>query len=675
MHTLPMYPDHAEHFVPFLGQASTSSELEEAEADGYEKPLKVDTFGRGHMQRQHRRKFMSRQFLSKLMGWPGVVICGQLMLQAVAWGFFGFLQLRRGVALPSQLAAWAKANPHTVQWISTQIATILAFFFDTVIFSLHHAYAVVSHYPSLFAWGVRQSITLHLHGDGMALVTFVSFIKISTRSLILNPRRRKLSLMSIAIIILTGVQTAGWSALITPRAVVITTPLIGHEIDLSSPLFSQIHNDGLNYCVVDSTGLPAFIVEQLESGYTAVKGDLSFPAILTVMDQTFNLSTGGILPLTLSPVNASTWFQNATTIPATITPTRDLPEALDSSYSLRQQGFTADVSCEFWDSKDETIPSLFFQSNTVSGWNPEQRNPGQQYYKPGNITYWSLYSDCVMNDGFGVFLNWSDAYTEAKQPNYILTIACPYQESYKLIFDSGREGLYGFMGTTVCTVVPKITNVEVSYSNVINVTTLPGDTIANITGAPALAALTTLFNMGFFSQSTVSNSMGDRVRSLVREQDGDIFIPNTTLRATEEFIRGVTEWSASVFRACLWSNRNFSDVLPSTTNLSASGTFYSDSMGWIHASPITWLELIPGTIVAILTIYTVVMGVAHHAGDLGGEFFDPSDALHLVTASAAGGLNEVFTGPKQEGFQEAENVNVRLGTIPGRGPVLIRSTT
>ncbi|KAJ6540707.1 hypothetical protein B0H19DRAFT_1269254 [Mycena capillaripes] len=301
-----MLSDRAEHCVrtPFLGPASTSSELEDTEFDSYEKPLKLGTFGGNPMQRQHNRKFMSRQFLSKLVGWPGVVICGQLILQMVAWGFFGFLQLRRGVALPSRTAAWAKANPHTVEWISTQIATILAFFSTF-----------------LFAWSVRQSITLHLHGDDMALVSFISYIKISTRSLILNPRRRKLSLMSIVIVILTGVQTAGWSALITPRVVVITTPLIGHEIDLSNSLFSQLpDHPRLSYCV-GSTKLPSFIVDQAESGYTAMQGDLSIPAILTVMDQSFNISTGGISPLPLSPVNASTWFQDATTIPTTVKPT------------------------------------------------------------------------------------------------------------------------------------------------------------------------------------------------------------------------------------------------------------------------------------------------------------------------------------------------------------------
>jgi hypothetical protein len=83
-------------------------------------------------------------------------------------------------------------------------------FFDTVSSSEMNQSYDSSHTPSLFSWGVRESITLHLRGDGMSFAAFISFIKISTRSLILNPRRRVLSLMSIVVIILTGVQTAGF---------------------------------------------------------------------------------------------------------------------------------------------------------------------------------------------------------------------------------------------------------------------------------------------------------------------------------------------------------------------------------------------------------------------------------------------------------------------------------
>jgi hypothetical protein len=41
-----------------------------------------------------------------------------------------------------------------------------------------------------------------------------------------------------------------------------------------------------------TASLAAFMVGQTESGYTAVQGDLGFPAIFTMMDQPFNLSTG-----------------------------------------------------------------------------------------------------------------------------------------------------------------------------------------------------------------------------------------------------------------------------------------------------------------------------------------------------------------------------------------------
>ncbi|KAJ6452954.1 hypothetical protein C8R45DRAFT_1223336 [Mycena sanguinolenta] len=514
-----MFSDQSEHSVPFLGHPPATSELEYSNVDAEEKPFHRDTFGHRRILRQPRRKFLSRQFLSKLMGWPAI--------------------RRGGISLPHRLAAWAKANPHIVEWISTQIATIFAFF-STL----------------LFSWGIRGSITLHLRGDGMSFAAFISFVKISTRSLILNPRRRILSLMSIVIIILTGVQTAGWSALITPRAVVISTPLTGYDIDLSSPLLRKMlgnENEVLDSCVVASTSLPAFIVGQTESGYTAVQGDMGFPATFTMMDQPFNLSTAGISPLTLSPLNASTWFTNITTIPATVKPVWDLPDGLDSSYSLSQQGFTADVSCKYGDSTDNTIPTLFFENNTVEDWT----NPRIQ---SGNITYFSLSSDCVADDN--LTFNFTAAYTLADQPNYLLMIACPSRDNYQLIFYGGPMGLYNFMETTVCTVSPKITNVEVDYSHVINTRTRPGGTLADIAAPPTLSAINTLFDMVYFSQAIATNGMGDKLRALITEADDKTFSDSTILRNTEEYIRGVTEYSASVFRACLSTNKDFLDALP-----------------------------------------------------------------------------------------------------------------
>ncbi|KAF7354356.1 hypothetical protein MVEN_01124200 [Mycena venus] len=631
-----MFSDGSEHSVPFLGYNSASAG------------------GRRHEGGCLWKAFASRCLWTRaksaatpeLIGWPGIVILGQLTLQTSAWGFFLLLQYRGGIALPYELAAWAKANPHTVEWVSTQLATILAFL-STL----------------LFSWGVRQSITLRLRGDGMTFAAFISFIHISARSLILNPRKLKFSLISLSIIILTGVQTAGWSALITPRAVVINTALIGHEIDLSSPLLEQMqNNDALTYCVLNATSGPSFMVGQTESGYAAVKGHLSFPATFTLMDQSFNLSTGGILPLTLSSLNASTWFFNATTIPATVRPAVDLPKGLGSSYSLNQQGFTADVSCQFQDPKE--IPGLFFTNNTVRDWIDTQN-------LPFGISYSDLYSDILLAVPF---LNSSVAYTLVDSPNYILMVACPSPDNYQLIFYADQGGIYRFMKTTVCTVSPKITNVDVRYSDAINTWTRPNAKAADVLAAPTLSALATLYEMVYFSQAIVSNSMGDKLSSLIAEVDGNTFTEDTTLRTTEEYIRGVTQFSASVFRACLSSNKDFLDALPSSMTVPTSGMYYSDTIGWLRASHVTFLELLPGTIVAFLTIYAVVVAVARHARDPKGDYFDPSDPMHLVAASAAGDLNNVFMGTKEKDIIAVEDVNVSLNTIPGRGPVLIHGT-
>jgi hypothetical protein len=102
----------------------------------------------------------------------------------------------------------------------------------------------------------------------------------------------------------------------------------------------------------------------------------------------------------------------------------------------------------------------------------------------------------------------------------------------ELIFDGGRKGLYGFIGTTVCSVSPKITNVAVTYSDVIDVATNAGGVAADISGPATFSAVTALSQMVYFSQAIVSNSMGDKLRALIEEVDGDTFTANTTLRTT-----------------------------------------------------------------------------------------------------------------------------------------------
>ncbi|KAF8145672.1 hypothetical protein K438DRAFT_1991646 [Mycena galopus ATCC 62051] len=598
----------------------------------------------------------------QLRGWPIYIICGHIILQAGAWGFFAALHSRRGIPLSYQSALWTSENPQTVDWITTVIATILAFFTT-----------------SLFSSGILKCITVHLRGDGMSLAAFIASTKISAGSLILDRDPRKwrvawrVGLMSIVIFFLSGgVLTAGWKALITPYSIHAHAPLIGIEIDLSSDL-SQLQSNGrLDFCVKSGTSGTEFIVGQTDSGYAAAKNylDLPSPATFTLMDQTVNISTAGIMPLYMDPQNAASWFQNSSDFIPNLNLSADFPSGLSSWFSVTQQGFTADVFCEYWDPTDTTV-SISVSNTTVKDWNNSEN-------LIDNISFSELSSDCQVDDAVAL-TNWSRAYTVESAPNYLLMIACPTNDSYKLIFNAHPEGLYQFVNTTVCTLTPKITTVEVTYTadSVINtvVVTSRNATLADPSGPATLAAVQTLYNSVFFSQSPVSNGVGDKLKSLIPVQGGNAETRlDTTMGLMEYYILGVTEYSASVFRACLWANQTFfTNPLPANMTVPVEGVFHSDTVGWLQASPVTLLELIPGLLLAIFTIYAIIITLAYNAVDPKNEPFDPTDPLHLMAASAAGYLHNVFTGTRTENLMAVEEANVFLRDIEGRGPGLIRS--
>ncbi|KAJ7911278.1 hypothetical protein B0H13DRAFT_1875934 [Mycena leptocephala] len=69
---------------------------------------------------------------------------------------------------------------------------------------------------------------------------------------------------------------------------------------------------------------------------------------------------------------------------------------------------------------------------------------------------------------------------------------------------------YKFMGSTVCTLAPKITTVQVDYTNAgINTTQLDNG-VTNVGGLAGLSAVTTISNMQFFAQTIFAN-VGDEL--------------------------------------------------------------------------------------------------------------------------------------------------------------------
>ncbi|KAJ7837124.1 hypothetical protein B0H13DRAFT_2368344 [Mycena leptocephala] len=143
----------------------------------------------------------------------------------------------------------------------------------------------------------------------------------------------------------------------------------GLELNLASPLLQpKLSSGALDYCVTATSNLAAFTVGQTESGYAAVNGDMKYPATVTLLDEAFFSSTAGVLPLTFEGFdrNVSLWLPTMTTIPGTISPSVNFDNRLSSGYLMTQQGFTADVSCEFKNLTSDTTPSLVLETDTVN---------------------------------------------------------------------------------------------------------------------------------------------------------------------------------------------------------------------------------------------------------------------------------------------------------------------
>ncbi|KAJ7138820.1 hypothetical protein C8R46DRAFT_603930 [Mycena filopes] len=627
-----------DHSVPFLHGSTSLSEQTTFNDD--EKLLNSN--GGGEARWRPPRRFNLAAFLQKLVGWPALVIAGQAALQLAAWSFFIIVRRRGSIPLDYDAAAWVQDHAHTITIIFTQISTILA---------------ATSSF--LFSFGVRQSIALHMHGDGMTLGSFVSTIKIASRGLLLDPRKRRWSSMSIVVVFLTGLQTSGWASLLTPLAISIDTPLTGYELDLTNPKLAALDTEDLRACVVESTLLRSFGVGQSESGYASANAYLGRPATISLMDTSFfvsNGATGGVLPMRMVNLPARTWFPDIPVIPSTLNATQDLPRGLSYNSTVYQQGFTAAVSCRPNNLTNATTPSMLFQNGAV---------------KDSNLKWTRISSTCSA-DPLYERLNTTAAYSDtgANESNYLLMFACGSSVgSYDLIFLG--DGLYSPM-SAVCTVTPQIINATVVYNTLTTVTPYY-DTAVPEKGPAGISAVTTMYNLMALSQATMANIVADQLSALVEGQTGGNYSDvNGSLRMMELYIQGVVEYSGSVFRACVsGTNSTFLNGPPMEFTTPVHGHRFTQTMGWKHADTSTLLGLIPGTLVALLTIYVVVVAVAHHAEDAVGQPFDPLDARHLVAASAAGGLSNVFKGTEDRDIRVAEGVNVFLEALPGRPPILL----
>ncbi|KAJ7166194.1 hypothetical protein C8R46DRAFT_295268 [Mycena filopes] len=575
---------------------------------------------------------------SKFFGWPALLILGQSGLQILAWGFFIGVKARGQSPLPSRMAQWVKDNGHLVTLFTTLIATVLAGFSSF-----------------LFSHAIRRSMSLYLYRP-MSLATLGASVSIATRSVVFHRRGWKWPIISFVFFILTGVQTSGWTTLLTPVTITFSTPLVGSELDLSSADLRQMQDRGdLDYCIYSDTSNSSLYAIQTESGYAAARGSVGETSAFALMGEVWNVSTGGILPAYLVSVDASAWFTNNSFIPVTThNVSRPPTTSFSSNYSMIQQGFTANVSCQFRNLTNDTTPAITRSTTRIEDW----------YLRYSEVT-----SPCPMP----AELNYTYAYAEPDQNNYAMLIVCPGVDAGYSVILVGH-GKYHWLSTVVCAVSPEIMTMNVDYTTaVVNATIQPNSrVIPDPDGPTGLSAVATHLNMVWLSQGIGNNILGDHLNAIMyqgkrtREQ---------MLKPLEAYLRGVAEYTGSVFRGCVSSNTTFPDGVPLNMSIPTNGTFHTETLGWAYPAGTARWVLIPGTLIALATIAVVVVAVYRHTGEIPPESnrFDPSNPLHLMAAAAAGGLSNTFRGLNRKDIHEGAKLDVVLGSIPGRGTALVRA--
>ncbi|KAJ7687598.1 hypothetical protein B0H17DRAFT_1069647 [Mycena rosella] len=405
-----------------------------------------------------------------------------------------------------------------------------------------------------------------------------------------------------------------------------------------------------------------------DSGYANGQSYLGLPAAVSLLGQGFNVSTRGILAATLDGTHVGSW-----SIPPTAQSVGSLPRGISNSYSMAQQGFTANVSCNLQDLTDATSPAVSWYTDYITSWKKDLEVNG---IERANITWLDASSNCPS----WYLMNVTDVYFDSKG-EYLWALGCDptpdAPNNYTLILQAtgNYTDLTGPSDTSylVCQIAPTTSVVLVDYAGGINVTVESvGPPALDAGGAAGFFAMYIITDLVWHQQALNVNGVADQLQELLENVGAD-----KRLKIVEQYVQGVVEYSASILRACLSAqDLAFSNGAPSNITKATSGTWNTQTLGWKHFSTATtlWI-LLPGLFMACSTLTLVMVAIYRHGDEMHNDTntFDPSNPLHLMAAAAAGGLNNVFRGLRERDIHDGEKLTVVLGSVPGRGPALVRA--
>ncbi|KAK6995814.1 hypothetical protein R3P38DRAFT_3425354, partial [Favolaschia claudopus] len=554
---------------------------------------------------------------------PAYVVGGQLVL--LGFAVFSFYLVKASGHGQLFAVPGSGSDPRFHNYFSTLFGTVLS-----------------SASTFLFAEGVRHAIILSLTRS--VPVSLLGFgIRLSRNSLILKKQYIKWTLISMLLAVVALVQTSGWVYLTTATDHAFTNSLNGTEFDTTSQAFvdqfPELWQSDLQNSIITTKLASAF--ENAGTASASVRA--GYRSILDFGGWGFNSSTRAIYPLSFEPF----YFHfNATPITSTKSliaantgsfPLDQAPLLSQTnprfSYSINQEGHTANVSCSSATLNESSDPPLFRVADVTQ---ITTRDRSLQ------LTQWTVTTKCA--DGG----NGTNGPILTTTNNTLTMTTCSNTQDLNsttstILIDG--QGLYSFAGSLICRITPRVYETLSTYSNsLIAGSIVDTSTEAKDAGPLGGAAVSALFSMLAGSQNDGRNNVGDTLLTLSADA-GTGKGPNATMEQ-EAYIIGVIELAATAIKTELASpDGAFKGNPPQELLKNFSGSVTLSTRG-LQYSVTTVLAMLPAIFMSLLTIGIVVVaeirGRCKFFGGGGYMNFDPADPWALMAAASAGGMTKVF---------------------------------
>ncbi|KAJ7208720.1 hypothetical protein C8J57DRAFT_1610061 [Mycena rebaudengoi] len=461
---------------------------------------------------------------------------------------------------------------------------------------------------SLFSHAIQYALAAYITRP-IAISTIKFSILLATRSLIFELREMKWVLVAAIFFVATLGQTASWTSLFKPIDIIIPTPIVGTEIDLSS------------------SGLIAKFPELWDG---TIQGDLNSTSLSTLLKMsgtTSAYSPSGIHrrrcrgPL---KCRLKVGYEEYETIPA-----RDVMEHLDD-----QQGLTATTSCESRVLDANTSPPLWRLAQSAKV----------------KFIFWQRRRNLLMKVGETLRL------TTTNDTLFALGCQEPDNRTYSPDYEE--------MGTVVCEVSPRIQDMITTYSDsdstLLSISAEPDKTHPPLdTGLVGDALMKILLQTFVGGQSETRNSIAGSIWTLYNSQRPEKVAVGFP-QLWKAYIIGVLEFLGT-------SGGPFGGDPAAAFTKEIRGSLRTATPGWQYTTLASRAILIPSTFVAITSIL-IVLVIQFLNRRIPPQYadFNATDPVVLMAAASAGGIRDTFHGLARADLEDGCKKIVQLAQTNDR---------